>query len=54
MKAQIRVVESAEKPSRLQLAILEWQRQLVRAREIRTAEQSREDRTYPPCELRAS
>jgi hypothetical protein len=53
MKPQTRIVESAEKPSRLQLAILEWQRQLLRAREVRMAEQFREPRANPSCEAHA-
>jgi hypothetical protein len=54
MKAQTRVVESVEMPSRLQLAILEWQRQLVRARELRSAERTRDQRAYPPFEIPAA
>jgi hypothetical protein len=41
MKAQSRIDKSAEKPGRLELAILEWQRQLVRARQSVAAEPSR-------------
>lgn len=33
-----RVTQQADKPSRLQLAILEWQRQLIARREARMAE----------------
>ena len=51
MKAHTRVVESAEKPGRLQLAILEWQRQLVRAREARAAEQTHDQWVYAPFEV---
>jgi hypothetical protein len=34
-----RVTEQPEKPSRLQLAIVEWQRQLVAKREARAGEE---------------
>jgi hypothetical protein len=38
MDALTRVTQQAEKPSRLQLAIIEWQRQLIAKREVRKAE----------------
>ena len=36
-----RVTQQSEKPGRLQLAIVEWQRQLIEKREARIAEQNR-------------
>jgi hypothetical protein len=36
MEALTRVSQQAEKPGRLQLAIVEWQRQLIAKREART------------------
>ena len=38
MNALTRGTQRAEKPSRLQLAILEWQRQLIKEREARLAD----------------
>ncbi len=38
MDGLIRVIRQAEKPSRLQLAIIEWQRQLIAKREARKDE----------------
>lgn len=40
MDSLTRVTQQPEKPSRLQLAILEWQRQLVAKRAGRVAEES--------------
>jgi hypothetical protein len=51
MRAHTRVDASVEKPGRLQLAILEWQRQLVQARERLAAEQTRPPQLYPDCEV---
>jgi hypothetical protein len=39
MDALTRVTRQAEKPGRLQLAIVEWQRQLTAQREARAGEQ---------------
>jgi len=36
-----RVPQRAEKPGRLQLAIIEWQRQLIEKREARTVDEKR-------------
>jgi hypothetical protein len=36
-----RVPQRAEKPGRLQLAIIEWQRQLIEKREARTGDEKR-------------
>jgi hypothetical protein len=44
MERSIRVMPQGEKPGRLQLAILEWQRQLVAKREAPTKPVLREDR----------
>jgi hypothetical protein len=41
MTASTRVTQQAEKPGRLQLAIEEWQRQLIAKREIRIADEKR-------------
>ena len=41
MDALTRVTQQAEKPGRLQLAIVEWQRQLIAQREARTGEERR-------------
>jgi hypothetical protein len=51
MRAHTRVEASVEQPSRLQLAILEWQRQLVQARQRLAAEQTRPQQLYPDCEV---
>jgi hypothetical protein len=37
MDGLVRVVQQAEKPGRLQLAIMEWQRQLIAKQEAREA-----------------
>ena len=37
MDALTRVTQRAEKPGRLELAIIEWQRQLIEKREARIA-----------------
>jgi hypothetical protein len=36
-----RITQPAEKPGRLQLAIVEWQRQLIAKREARLADEKR-------------
>jgi hypothetical protein len=41
MDALTRTTREAEKPGRLQLAILEWQRELVAKREVRTEDKRR-------------
>jgi hypothetical protein len=41
MDGSTRVTQRAEKPSRLELAILEWQRQLIEKRDARAADESR-------------
>ena len=41
MDASTRVTQQAEKPGRLQLAIVEWQRQLIAQRAARTDDESR-------------
>jgi hypothetical protein len=41
MDALTRVTLRAEKPGRLQLAILEWQRELIAKREVRTDDKRR-------------
>jgi hypothetical protein len=41
MTALTRVTQQAEKPGRLQLAIAEWQRQLIAKREARIADEKR-------------
>jgi hypothetical protein len=44
MDGLTRVTQQAEKPGRLQLAIVEWQRQLIAQREARTSEGDRPPR----------
>jgi hypothetical protein len=41
MDALTRVTQRAEKPGRLQLAIIEWQRQLIEKREARVVDEQR-------------
>jgi hypothetical protein len=41
MDALTRVTQRAEKPGRLQLAIIEWQRQLIEKREARIGDEKR-------------
>lgn len=41
MDALTRVTQRAEKPGRLQLAIIEWQRQLIEKREARIVDEKR-------------
>ena len=41
MDALTRVIQRAEKPGRLQLAIIEWQRQLIEKREARAGDEKR-------------
>ena len=36
-----RVIQRVEKPGRLQLAIIEWQRQLIEMRETQTGDEKR-------------
>ena len=43
MEKSIRDIRQGEKPGRLQLAILEWQRQLVAKREARAEPLIRDD-----------
>jgi len=41
MDAWTRVTQQSEKPGRLQLAIVEWQRQLIAKREARIGDEKR-------------
>ena len=54
MDALTRVIQQTEKPGRLQLAIVEWQRQLVAKREAHTVEQMRSKPQNVDCEMKRS
>jgi len=41
MATLTRITQQTEKPGRLQLAIVEWQRQLIEKREARIADEKR-------------
>ena len=53
MDASTRVTQQAEKPGRLQLAIVEWQRQLIAQRDARMGEGDRPpSQPQPPARFR--